>query len=485
MRLAELVVEGTRLQAGGGVEVTALASDSRAVTPGALFAALRGTHADGLDHVGDARRRGAVAVLGDERVAVHWPDVPALVAADPRRALALAAARFHGRQPATAVAVTGTNGKTSTASFTRQLWRAVGYRSASLGTLGVDAEGFAPGGSLTTPDPVALHALLAELAAAGCDHLVLEASSHGLDQRRLDGVALTAAAFLNLTRDHLDYHGSEAAYLAAKWRLFDTLLPTGATAVLNADMPIAGELAAAARTRGLELADIGRAAARYRLAAVTPLAAGQRLDLVLDGEPHAVEVPVVGSFQAYNLLAALALAESTGADRRALLAAMPDLAGPRGRMELVASHPAGAAVFVDYAHTPDALEQALSGLRPHAARQLIVVFGCGGDRDAGKRPEMGAVAVRLADNVIVTDDNPRSEDPATIRRDILEAAPTAVEVGGREEAIAAALDEVGTGDVVLIAGKGHEAGQIVGTTVLPFDDADVVRRLLGSGEARS
>ncbi len=482
MRLADLVVEGCTLHGDGEVPVTALTADSREVVPGAIFAALKGSRADGLDHVDEALARGAVAVLGDPRLSARGLAVPALVAEDPRRALALAAARLFPRQPATAVAVTGTNGKTSTASFTCQLWRALGRRAASLGTLGVDASGFPPGGNLTTPDPVALHRLLAELAAAGVDHLVLEASSHGLDQRRLDGVALKAGAFLNLTRDHLDYHGSEAAYLAAKWRLFDPLLPAGATAVLNADMKAAGVLAERARARGLQVVEIGHAARDFRLVSATPRAAGQALELGLDGARHAVELHVVGAFQAYNLLAALALAEAAGADRAALLRAVGELRGPRGRMELVARHPTGAAVFVDYAHTPDALEQALAGLRPHAGGRLHVVFGCGGDRDPGKRGEMGAIAARLADRVVVTDDNPRGEDPAAIRRAIRATAPDAVELAGRAEAIAAALDGLAADDVLLIAGKGHETGQIVGDTVHPFDDAEVVRRTLGRPE---
>jgi UDP-N-acetylmuramoyl-L-alanyl-D-glutamate--2,6-diaminopimelate ligase len=483
MRLADLVVEGCTLDGDGTLPVTALTADSRDVVPGAVFAALKGGRSDGLDHAAEAIARGAVAVLGDRRLATRELAAARLVADDPRRALALAAARLFERQPRTAVAVTGTNGKTSTASFTRQLWRALGRRAASLGTLGVDAPGFAAGASLTTPDPVALHRLLAELADAGVDHLVLEASSHGLDQRRLDGVALTAAAFLNLTRDHLDYHGSAEAYLAAKWRLFDPLLPPGATAVLNADMADAGALAAAARGRGLRVVEIGRAGADYRLEAVRPRPDGQVLTLALDGERHEVELPVVGGFQAYNLLAALALAEAGGGDRTALAAAVAALRGPRGRMELVAEHPTGAAVFVDYAHTPDALEQALAGLRPHAAGRLHVVFGCGGDRDPGKRPEMGAIAARLADRAVVTDDNPRGEDPAAIRRAVLAAAPEAIEIGGREAAIAASLEELDAGDVLLVAGKGHETGQIVGDRVYPFDDAAVVRRLLGVAEA--
>ena len=479
MRLADLAVEGTTLLGDGEVPVTALTADSRTVVPGAVFVALKGGRADGLDHATEAVARGAVAVMGDERLAERELGAARLIADDPRRALALAAAALFARQPATAVAVTGTNGKTSTASFTCQLWRAVGRRAASIGTLGVDAPGFEAGESLTTPDPVALHRLLAELAHAGVDHCVLEASSHGLDQRRLDGVRLCAGAFLNLTRDHLDYHGSVEAYLAAKWRLFDPLLPAGATAVLNADMPNAEALTAAARARGLVVREIGRRAADLRLEAATPRADGQSLTLVIDGARHEVELPVVGGFQAYNLAAALALAEAGGVEPSRLLAAVGELRGPRGRMELVARHPNGAAVFVDYAHTPDALEQALAGLRPHARGRLHVLFGCGGDRDRGKRPEMGRVAAKLADRVVVTDDNPRSEAPSAIRRAILDAAPGAVEIAGRAAAIAAALDELAAGDVLLVAGKGHETGQIVGDTVHPFDDAAVVRAALG------
>jgi UDP-N-acetylmuramoyl-L-alanyl-D-glutamate--2,6-diaminopimelate ligase len=484
MRLADLVVEGTTLHGDGTVPITGLTADSRDVVPGAVFAALAGTRADGLDYTDDARARGAVALLGDRRLSAKAPDLPLLIADDPRRALALAAARLFARQPRVAVAVTGTNGKTSTVSFTRQLWRATGHRAASLGTLGVDAEGFPPGDSLTTPDPVALHRLLAELAGAGVDHLVMEASSHGLDQRRIDGVRLAAAAFLNLTRDHLDYHGSEAAYLAAKWRLFDPLLPAGGVAVLNADMANADELVAAARGRGLAVRTIGRGGAAIRLDEVLPRPAGQALALTVDGVRHDVELPVVGAFQADNLMAALALAEATGAELAALVDAVGRLEGPRGRMELVGRHPNGAAVFVDYAHTPDALAQALAGLRPHAEGRLHVVFGCGGDRDTGKRPEMGAIAARLADRVVVTDDNPRSEDAAAIRAAITAAAPDAIEIGDRAAAIAAALDELAAGDVLLVAGKGHETGQIVGDVVHPFDDASVVRDLLGVAEGR-
>ncbi len=479
MRLASLVVEGARLFGDGAVAVTGLTADSRAVRPGFLFAALQGAKTDGRRFVGDAVARGAVAVLGDASLEARALSVPLVVDADPRRRLARMAAAFYGRQPATVVAVTGTNGKTSTVAFLRQLWAAAGHPAASLGTLGLEAPGRAPGGSLTTPDPVALHALLAELAADGIDRLAMEASSHGLDQRRLDGVALRAAAFLNLTRDHLDYHGSEAAYRAAKWRLFDALLPPGAAAVLNADMPGVAELAAAARGRGLEVVTFGRGAADLRLAHQVPAPNGQALTLAVAGRTVEVRLPIVGVFQAWNLMAALALGRATGLDLDAMLAAVPTLAAPRGRMERVGAHPAGAAVFVDYAHTPDALAVALQALRPHCRGCLWVVFGAGGDRDRGKRPEMGAAAAVHADRVIVTDDNPRSEDPAAIRAAILAACPGATEIGDRAEAIRTVVRGLGPGDVLLVAGKGHEPGQIVGDRVLPFDDATVVRNALG------
>lgn len=478
MRLSLLAADDARL-VGADVEVLALAADSRGVGPGCVFAALEGARHDGLAFVDQALAAGAVAVLGDERLATAALPVPVLIAGDPRRALARMAARLHGPQPAHAVAVTGTSGKTSTASFTAQLWRTVGRPAASIGTLGLDAPGMAPGYSLTTPDPVALHATLREVAAAGIERVVMETSSHGLDQRRVDGVAFKAGAFLNLSRDHLDYHGTEAAYLAAKARLFDTLLPEGARAVLNADMVPFAQVAAIARTRGLEIVDVGHAAERFRIVAHTAVDAGQELTLELDGVRSTVFLPVVGAFQASNLLAAMALAETDGSDRSALLAAVERLEGPRGRMELVARRVSGGAVFVDYSHKPDALEKALAGLRPHTRGRLVVVFGCGGDRDRGKRPEMGAIATRLADRVIVTDDNPRSEDPAAIRREIMAAAPGAVEIGDREAAIAHGLSELASGDVLLVAGKGHETGQIVGDVVHPFDDAEVVRRLAG------
>jgi UDP-N-acetylmuramoyl-L-alanyl-D-glutamate--2,6-diaminopimelate ligase len=460
------------------VEITGLAADSRAVGPGMLFAALPGARLDGRAYIAQAIARGAAAVLGDPSLAGAPLGVPLVLDPEPRRRLALIAAQFHGRQPRCIVAVTGTNGKTSVVSFVRQLWARQGWPAAALGTLGLDAPGRRDDGALTTPDPVHLHALLAELAADGVEHLALEASSHGLDQHRLDGVRMAAAAFTNLSRDHLDYHGSAAAYFAAKRRLFAELLPTGATAVLNADQPEFSDLAGLCHTRGITVLDYGRNAGRLRLLSQHAHAGGQTLELALNGRRSTVETALLGEFQAANLLAALGLVVATGGDPDAALAGLGEIRGARGRLEEVARHPSGAPVFVDYAHTPDALAKVLQALRPHTAGRLWVVFGCGGDRDPGKRPVMGEIAAGLAERVIVTDDNPRSEAPAAIRRAILAACPGALEIGDRGHAIRAALAGLQEGDVLVIAGKGHESGQIVGETRLPFDDAVEVRRAL-------
>ena len=413
-----------------------------------------------------------------------------LTADEPRRALARMAARQAGAQPARMVAVTGTNGKTSTAEFLRQLWSLHGTPAASLGTLGLvctdeRANGLAASGpALTTPDSVALATLLAGLAARGVAAAAIEASSHGLEQFRLDGVQLTAAGFSNLTRDHLDYHGTLEAYRRAKLRLFDTLLPAGALACANADMEpeTLGALRAIARSRGLELRTAGIAGDTIRILRATPMADGQRLELSVDGRRRDIALPLPGRFQADNALLAALLAEQDAARLGDTLSRLQHLSGVRGRMELAARLPHGAAAYVDYAHTPDALERLLSALRPHAAEaggRLVIVFGAGGDRDRGKRPLMGAAAARGADLVIVTDDNPRGEPPAAIRAEILAACPDATEIGDRATAIAAGLDALGAGGVLVVAGKGHEQGQIVGDAVLPFDDAATIRRLAG------
>lgn len=453
-----------------GVEITAISADSRKAGPGMVFAALPGARANGVDFIKDAVAAGAAAVLAPQGTV--WPEtvpaVPLILHPQPRRALAVLAARLAGRQPGCVVAVTGTNGKTSTVDFLRQIWTLSGTPAASLGTLGLIAPGFAPGPGLTTPDPVALAGDLAALATAGIEHLAIEASSHGLDQHRLDGVQLAAAGFTNLTRDHLDYHGSMAAYQAAKLRLFAELLPAGAPAIASDTLDAASldALREISLRRGLALRVVGPEGCVARPDGQALRVAGR--DLVL---------PLAGRFQADNAVLAAALAQDCGvADAVSYL---PRLVGVRGRMELVARLANGAAAYVDYAHTPDALSRLLAALRPHTEGRLVLVFGAGGDRDPGKRPLMGAAA-QPADLVIVTDDNPRGERPETIRAAIRAACPEAVEIGDRAAAIAAGLAALQAGDVLVVAGKGHEQGQIVAGQVLPFDDADVIRHLVGT-----
>ena len=458
-----------------------VSADSRTIRPGMLFVALAGGRADGRDFIADAVARGAVGVLAAPGTTL--PDeiaVPLLLDPEPRRVLALLAADLAGAQPARIVAVTGTNGKTSTAEFTRQLWAAAGRRAASLGTLGLIAPGHRGGVGLTTPDPVSLAADMAALARDGVTDVAIEASSHGLDQFRLDGMRLCAGAFTNLTRDHLDYHGTMAAYRAAKLRLFGDLLPEGAPALAsgNVDAESRAVLLAIAKARGLRLEFVGAAGDRVRLVATTPFAHGQRLALQVDGVARAVEVPLVGAFQADNALLAAGLARATGVANAIDL--LPQLAGVRGRMELAATLANGAAVYVDFAHTPDALERLLTALRPHAAGRLVVIIGAGGDRDPGKRPLMGAAAAAHADRVIVTDDNPRSEAPAAIRAAVLAGCPAGVEIVDRAAALAAGMNDLGPGDVLVVAGKGHEQGQQIGGETLPFDDVATVRRLVAA-----
>ena len=470
-------------QSVASLDVAGITADSREVVPGDLFAALPGSRVDGRAFIGDAVRRGAVAILAPH--GTEWPaGVPArplLLDPEPRRRLAQMAAVLAGPQPATVVAVTGTNGKTSTVEFLRQIWAADGAKAASLGTLGVIAPGFDAGPGLTTPDPATLAEILAGLARSGVAHAALEASSHGLDQFRLDGVHLAAAGFTNLTRDHLDYHGSEAAYRAAKLRLFEELVPTGAPVAANADMDATTLMALRdiASRRGLDLRTVGEAGTAMRLVRTAPRPDGQILTVETGGARREVELPLPGRFQADNALMAACLADMLGVGDA--LSRLPALTGVRGRMELATRLANGAAVYVDYAHTPDALERLLTALRPHTTGRLHVVFGAGGDRDRGKRPLMGAAAARCADVVIVTDDNPRGEDPAVIRAAVLAACPGASEIGDRAQAIAAALAELAPGDVLAVAGKGHEQGQTIGGTVLPFDDVSVVRGLVEAG----
>lgn len=460
-------------------DIAGMTANSRTVEPGFLFAALPGTRSDGRDFIADALAKGAVAVLAPPGTVLPPSDreVPLLTAENPRRRLALLAARFFGDQPNVAAAVTGTNGKTSVAWFTRRIWESLGHQPAAMGTLGVSADTVPDtvGGGLTTADPVSLHRDLRLLADNGIDHIVIEASSHGLEQSRLDGVRFAAGAFTNLSRDHLDYHKTMDSYRAAKLRLFDSVLPPDATAVLNADSEDYPFFSSVARARGLRLIDYGRAAREIRIDGIEPFAAGQKLRLSLFGQRHEITLPLPGAFQARNALCALGLAIACGDDPEAALGVLPSLDSPPGRLELVARRANGATVYVDYAHTPDALASVLGAMRPHTAGRLVVVFGCGGDRDRGKRPQMGAIARDLSDAAIVTDDNPRGEDAMAIRQEILTACPDAMEIGDRAEAIHHGIATLDPDDILVIAGKGHETGQIVGDRVLPFNDAQIAR----------
>ncbi len=477
MRLRQLLDPGVRLEGAGHLDpdILALTADSREVRAGSLFAALAGSRVDGRNFIEAALERGAVAVLGDPSLAGKAIGVPLILDPEPRRRLSLMAARFSGRQPERVVAVTGTSGKTSVASLVRQIWSVLGHVAGTLGTLGLHTPGRTIDGGLTTPDPVRLHALLREIAEDGVDHLAIEASSHGLDQHRLDGIQIQAAAFTNLSHDHLDYHQSFEAYLAAKARLFGELLPDDGVAVLNVDIPQFDHLKSICERRRFDVIDFGREASALRLLDQDEAPDGQRLRIAYKDHVHEVTTPLIGNFQAANLLAAIGLVLADPAENaEAVFGAAAGVKGVPGRLQLIGHHPSGAPVFVDYAHKPDALEKVLTTLRPYVRGRLFVVFGCGGDRDIEKRPLMGKIAVERADKVFITDDNPRSEEPATIRRQILEAAPSAIDVADRAEAIHLAVSMLDVGDVLVVAGKGHETGQIVGDDVLPFDDADVV-----------
>ena len=469
-------------------EILGLTADSRMVGPGFLFAALPGTQHDGRAYIADAVARGAAAVLAPDGTA--WPQGvasrPLLLDPEPRRALALLAARFHGQQPRDVAAVTGTNGKTSTVDFLRQIFAAGGRHAASIGTLGVIGPQGRMGDSLTTPDPIVLHATLAQLARDGIDSLAIEASSHGLDQFRLDGVRISVAGFTNLTRDHLDYHGTIEAYRAAKLRLFDALLAEGAAAILHnaLDHETVAAIKAIAARRNLRLARAGEGGDLAVLLAHCPRPDGQVLRLALDGSAAELMLPLAGKFQADNFMLAAAMAVRIGVPAPVVLRAAESLRPVRGRMELAARLANGASVYVDYAHTPDALARLVASLRPHAGPggRLILVFGAGGDRDSGKRPLMGRAAC-AADIVIVTDDNPRSEEPEAIRAAVMAGCPEAIDGGERSAAIARALEIARADDVIAVAGKGHEQGQEISGAILPFDDVGVVRALAG-GSAR-
>jgi UDP-N-acetylmuramoyl-L-alanyl-D-glutamate--2,6-diaminopimelate ligase len=459
------------------IEITGLTADSRTVRPGTLFAALAGSWTDGARFARDAVAAGAVAVVA-ARDADLDVAVPVIRAADPRRTLALAAARFYGAQPETIVAVTGTSGKTSVASFTRQIFASAGHQAASLGTIGVVSPKTTTYGSLTTPDPVELHRLLAELSRDGVTHMALEASSHGLDQRRLDGVRFSAGAFTNLGRDHMDYHATVEEYFAAKLRLFEDLLPAGAGAVVDADQPESARVVEVATRRGLMVISIGRAGDTIRLIDAAPEGFRQRLTLDAGDGEREILLPLVGGFQVSNALVSAGLAIATGTPVDTALAALETLEGAKGRLELAGQTRDGALIFIDYAHKPDAIVNALQALRPFATGRLSIVIGAGGDRDTGKRPLMGRASVDNADVVYVTDDNPRSEDPAAIRAAILAEAPGATEIGDRRAAIETAVGALKTGDILLVAGKGHETGQTVGERVLAFSDHEVVAEAL-------
>lgn len=472
MLLTDLIVADAELYGGLNPAIAGITADSRQVRKGFVFVALGGSKTDGSQFIVSAIEAGAVAVVTASPV--PFP-VAQVITTNPRLLLSKMAARFYGRQPEVVAAVTGTNGKTSVAHFCRTLWQHLGFQSASIGTIGVigGEDTALSGASLTTPDPVTLHATLAELAGKGINHAAIEASSHGLDQFRLDGVKLQAAAFTNLSRDHLDYHLTYENYLQAKMQLFARVLPEGGTAVLNADIPEYAALKALCKQRGQRCLSYGWQGEDFRLLAARPTVTGQQVNIRIAGKEHQLTLELVGEFQAMNLLCALGLVVACGAKAEEVVALLDQLPSVPGRMEKVPGRSAEMAVYVDYAHTPDALEKALKALRPHTEKRLMVVFGCGGDRDKGKRPQMGKIAAELADIVVVTDDNPRSEDAATIRREVMAGCAGALEISDRSEAIGHAVSLMQPGDIVLIAGKGHEKTQIMKEGAVPFDDVAI------------
>lgn len=483
MKLSALCAAAGIAFDGQDANVTGFAIDHRKVAPGTVFGAFRGARFNGEDFIAAAVEAGAVAVVAAPDAAVtgtvHFADD------EPRRLFARLAAPFFTPVPETLVAVTGTNGKTSTVELTRQLWRMAGHRAASIGTLGVTTSDETVSTGLTTPDIVTFLANLTGLAREGVSHLAYEASSHGLSQFRIEGPRVSAGAFTNLSRDHLDYHATMDDYFAAKMRLFDEVVAPDGTAVIWADDGWSSKAADHARARGLRVFTVGAQGEGIRLLNRTPGVLGQKLEIEHEGRKRSIELPLIGAYQAANALVAAGLVLATGGDADATFDAMKRLVTVRGRLERAAIAPVGAPVYVDYAHTPDALEAAIAALRPHVTGRLIVVFGAGGDRDQGKRPEMGRVASQVADVAIVTDDNPRGEDAGAIRAMVLAGmAPGAREIGDRREAIGAAIREAGAGDIVLIAGKGHEQGQIIGSgenvRVLPFDDVTVAREMAGT-----
>ena len=473
MKLRDLLPEAATDARLSAIEVAGVTSDSRKVKSGFLFVAIAGAKADGAQFAKQAAAAGAVVVAAEQRPDA-LPDAAAFVPVkNARRALALAAARFLPRQPKTIAAVTGTSGKTSVAAFTRQIWSAIGYRAASIGTIGVVSPKGEQYGSLTTPDPAELHRTLDQLANEGVTHLAIEASSHGLDQHRLDGVRIAAGAFTNLSRDHLDYHPTIEAYLQAKLRLFEDLIVPDGTAVIGVDDCYAGQVIEAAKMRGLKIFTVGETGSDIKFAGRSIDGFAQIITVQHAGRAYKVKLPLVGAFQVQNAGIAAGLAIATGAEPGPVFSALEKLAGAKGRLEITGTHN-GAPIFIDYAHKPDALKKALESLRPYAHGKLVVVFGAGGDRDKGKRPIMGRIAAENADLVIVTDDNPRTENPGAIRAAILAGAKGATEIGDRAEAIRTAVAGLTTGDVLLVAGKGHEPGQIIGDRILPFSDHEAV-----------
>ena len=465
-------------------EITGLTADSRTVKPGYLFAALPGAQSDGRDFIKDALSRGAAAILAPTGTGLPPAaiDIPMINVENPRRSLALFAGRYFSRQPRITAAVTGTNGKTSVAWFTHHIWKHLGHRSAAVGTLGITTATTDTANSLglTTADPVTLHHELKSLADDGVDHVVLEASSHGLEQSRLDGVNLAAGAFTNLSCDHLDHHGTMDDYRAAKLHLFDHLLPDDATAVLNSDSDDFPAFSSISRARGLKVIAYGRTAKEICIEKIKAKPDSQQLSIRTLGKRYDFDLNMPGLFQAQNVLCALGIAIACGDDPEKIIALLPELRSPPGRLELVGNTPKGAPVYIDYAHTPDALMSLLEALRQHTAGKLSIVFGCGGDRDKSKRPQMGAIAHDLADRTYITDDNPRSEIPGTIRGEILANCPNAVEIGDRADAIHRAITDLLPDDVLVVAGKGHETSQVFSKQVLPFEDTAVARAVIES-----
>jgi UDP-N-acetylmuramoyl-L-alanyl-D-glutamate--2,6-diaminopimelate ligase len=495
LRLTELIADDNAGPMAGihcDTEVAGLTADSRDVRQGFLFAAIQGTQTDGRSYIGEAISAGAVAILTQSGVTTENIDteIPVITDANPRQRLARMAARFYDLQPTKIAAVTGTNGKTSVVHFAQQLWTGLGCKAAGLGTLGVIGPNLESpdGGSafkLTTPDPVVLHKTLSELQNLGVDYVACEASSHGLSQYRLDGLKITAGAFTNLSRDHLDYHTSMETYRDAKLRLFEELVPDGGTIVVNIDSNVYGAIAEIANTRSLLRITYGFEASDLHCLDATPIEDGWRIKLDAFGTVYEIAFPLHGRFQIANALCAAGLVIACGVDPSAVIPLLADLNCVPGRMELAARLDKGARIFIDYAHTPEALRTALNSLRTHVSDRITIVFGCGGDRDKGKRPEMGRIASALTDSVIVTDDNPRSEDAISIRQDILRACPAARDIGDRATAIRAGIETLRPSDVLLVAGKGHESGQIVGQKTLPFNDIDIVRDTVRVREQQS